>query len=307
MSNSRRRSISPIGWHEVPDKLIGQNNEVVKSWARDILMGEEPKLSPEDLGRIRKGELHKVFLRPKKKGFFTEEGVFIEAFDYEPTVGEDLDEAEKKWEIEEKEREWIDGENRSFNQKTYEVAEKPILAMWEHGKRIMQYVEKSGIALYSLQIKLAKRGGEGGYGLYAHQVCTDLYLWKRDAEPDDPVFSVSWGHIDCIIRFSRENTVRDNVLATMSILIKEHGLTSNQMCFAFGTKDQDRLSTLDQNEIGALNRFRQVVETQTKLENELLHKVALASAKAVRRTGSNAPDNRTTDHTCHSMIRRGSP
>jgi hypothetical protein len=281
MSNSRRRSISPIGWHEVPNKLIGQTNEAVKSWARDMLMGEEPNFSPENLGQIRKGELHKVFLRPKKKGFFTEEGVFIEAFDYEPTLGEDLDEAEKKWGVEEKEREWIDEENRSFNQKTYELAEKPILVMWEHGKRIMQYVEKSGIAPYSLQVKLAKRGGEGGYGLYAHQVCTDLYLWKKDADPRDSVFSLTWGHIDCAIKFSRENKTRDKVVDMMSVLVDRHGLAPNQICFAFGTKDQDRLSSLAQDDIDALEQFRQAVRKNMGVDQGLLEKVANAAAKAI--------------------------
>ncbi len=281
MCNSMRKGASPIGRHEVPEQLVNQSQKAVRSWAREILRGEEPDLTNETIRRIQKGELRKVFLRPKKKGFFTDEGIFIEAFDYEPGFGDDLSEADKKWEAEEKERQWIDWEDQTFNQRTNELAEKPVLAMWEHGKRIIQYVEETGRAVYSLQEMLAKRGGEAGYSLYAHQVFTDLYLWKKDARPDDSVFSLTWGHIDCIIKFAREKTVRDNALNTMSILMQKHGLTSNQLCFAFGTKDQDRLSMLDQEEIGNLEQFRQTVKENSKVDEDLLRRTALAVAKAM--------------------------
>jgi len=281
MSNSRKTNNSPIGRHSVPERLVNQTHKAIRAWAREILRGEEADLTVEDVRRIQNGELHEIFLRPKKNGFFTNEGVFVEAFKYEPGFGDDLDEAEKKWEVEEKENEWIDKENRTFNQRTNELAEKPTLAMWEHGKRIMQHVEQSGTALYTLQVKLGERGGEGGYGLYAHQVCTDLYLWKKDARPDDPVFSLSWAHIDCLIRFSREKAVRDNALDTMSILIQKHGLTSNQLCLAFGTKDQDRLSMLAQEEIVNLDEFRQTIKRNSRVDESLLRRTALAAAKAI--------------------------
>jgi len=282
MSNSEELRSSPIGRHSVPGRLVNQTQKAIRAWAREMLRGEEADLAVEDVRRIQKGELHEIFLRPKKKGFFTNEGVFVEAFEYEPGFGDDLDEAEKKWEIEEKEKEWIDQENRFFNQRTNELAKKPTLAMWEHGKRIVQYANKSGIPLYSLQVTLARRGGEGGYSLYAHQVCTDLYLWKKDAMDDDPIFSLTWGHIDCIIKFSRDGAIRTSALGTMLLLIEKNGLTSNQLCFAFGTKDQDRLSLLDQEEIDDLNQFRQTVGKGSKVDDELLHGIALAVSKVIR-------------------------
>ena len=120
MTKKRRGTFnSPIGVHEVPEHLVGSSRDEVKSWARGILNGEEPDLDSADIAGIRRGELRKVFLQPKKKGFFADDGVFIEAFEYSPEFGEDLDEAEEKWELEETERKWIDEENNTFNRKKY--------------------------------------------------------------------------------------------------------------------------------------------------------------------------------------------
>jgi len=265
---------------KVPQTLIGKTQDEIKKWAREQLDGEEADLSKDVLGKIQKGELHEISLRPKKKGFFLPDGTFVEAFDYSPRFGEDLDEAELKWDEEEKDRKWIDEENSFFNKSSLEKSERPVLLMWEHGKRTLEYAQKEKRPLYRLQVRLAERAGLGGYGLQSHQICTELYLWKKSAHSDDSIFSLTWGHIDCIIRFSREGSVRDLALETMLILMQKFGLLSRQLYLIFGTKEQDEAQLFALNEMQSLLNFRANLKEGKTIDTELINEIVSIARKS---------------------------
>ncbi len=277
----------------VPSTLIGKSIDEIKEWASSQLNGQEADLSGDMIRRIKQGELKEVVLRPKRKGFFLPDGTFVEAFEFTPEIGGDLDEAEKVWEREEADNSWIDEENERFNKLTLESSDQPVLLMWEHGKRTIEYSTKHNRALYTLQVNAVKRGKRNQYGLYAHQICTDLYLWKNDATPDDPIFTLTWGHIDCIIKFSRDSAIRNIALALMFNLIEEFDFSPNELYLLFGTKDQEKLSCLPLEESKMVIHCRETIRTRNKPEAGMLGKAALVVRKAAMGGDAASLDNRT--------------
>jgi hypothetical protein len=219
----------------VPKKLVGRKQKEILEWARSELNGEEPNLKSGDLRKIREGEISEVTLRPKKKGFFLPDGTFVEAFDYSPEIGGDLEKAEEIWDEEEQVREWVDVENERFNKTAVEESNCPLRLMWEHGKRIEEFSQENGTPIFRLQNTLVERGGADSYALQSHQFCTDLYDWRPDATLDDRIFTLSWELVDAMLRFSRRSDIRDHV---KEVVISElvDNLSEREVTRLLGTK-----------------------------------------------------------------------
>jgi hypothetical protein len=218
--------------------LIGETHAKIRAWARGKLNGEEPDLKAKVLRKISAGELREVVLRPKRKGFFLQDGTFVEAFDYSPMFGEDLDEAEKRWDEEERVKEWVDAENQRFNRKTVEGSQTYLRVMWEHGKRVVQFSDETATPIFRLQQTLADRGGEDGYSLQTHQFCTDFFRWLPSVAANDPVFGWSWELTDALLRFSRDNTVRNHVKETVIAQLASR-FSQRDIVRLLGTKGRD--------------------------------------------------------------------
>jgi hypothetical protein len=239
----------------VPAELVGAKNSRILDWARSELDGEEPSLDRVTLRRISSGELTDVVLRPRKAGFFGPDGTFIEAFEYQPQLGGDLDLAETKWETEENDRLWADAENGRFNRKVVASSGGSARPMWEHGQRIHEYSEQSGRPEWALLALLAKRRGEDGYAEYTHQTCLYLFRWKEQMRPDDPILDWSWILVDAIMRFSGDKRVREHLVR----VLKEtplRGLSETEQARLLGIRNRVADRGLDREHLAALSQFR---------------------------------------------------
>lgn len=228
---------------KVPDFLVGKSVRLddVRAWARNELGGQEPLLDDEDCKQIRSGTLKEVTLRPRKAGFYTPSGEFVEAFDTALSFGDDLEEREVEWDKIEEDRRWADEENTRFNKTQFERSPKKTRMMWEHGRRIIAYAERNGRP-YSAMLKLLdRRRPVDGYARHTHQTCLDLYWWIEKEPEDSAIFSWSWERIDSILRFSNKPNVRD--------LVKQLQLTTElasvndedfSRCLGVKTRAKDR-------------------------------------------------------------------
>ena len=194
----------------IPPKLKGKSVEAVKTWAREQLNGEEADLKSDEIKQIRAGELSEILLKPKRKGFFLPTGEFVEAMG-PIKVNEDLDESDREIEEREEDYAWVDDENTRFNKDLVPDDVGAMRLHWEHGLRIEEYVQSKKRPPYRIHSLLAKRSKKGGYGLRTHQTATDLYRWRPNAAADDPIFSWTWQVADAVLKFSKQNKVRDRV------------------------------------------------------------------------------------------------
>lgn len=196
---------------KVPQSLRKKGPTAIKEWARKELNGQEPLLDRKTIHGINDGTIVEVLLRPVKHGFFAPDGTFIEAFEYKPEFGEDIDIADKKWIEEEEDRNWADEENKLFNKETSDSANRKVIAMWEHGKRINDYAQKKKYNVHKLLVLLDKRKTSSGYSRFTHQICIDFYHWQPNIESFFTKLDWSWEQIDALYRFSNDNNVRNHL------------------------------------------------------------------------------------------------
>ena len=244
----------------VPDKFRSKNARVqdILEWARGELNGVEPDLGKDLIERIKSGEVTEVFLRPKKHGFFLPGGEFVEAFDFQPSVGGDLDEAEKQWESEEDDNAWAEDENKRFNKRTVENHDRIVESMWEHGRRIVNYANEHKRSVSGLLHRLDRRKGPNDYARHTHQTCLDLYRWLPNLQPSDIIFDWNWERIDSILRFSNNKDVRDHLLN----LLRGTNLRvvpDDRLSRLLGRKRRKKDNLLSQGENDTLGIFRKYV------------------------------------------------
>ena len=135
-----------IGVHPSPKELVGKTTKEIINWARDILKDEEPKLKKPEITAIKNGKITKIFLEPKEPGTYLPDGTFIKALDYQPQIGDDFEEAEEKWKLEDEINKWVDEENERFNEKKWSKSDNKIKDLWDHGNRIMEVSKNNDIS-----------------------------------------------------------------------------------------------------------------------------------------------------------------
>lgn len=194
---------------KVPDELEGAKLKEIERWAKETL-GVEADLSRGDLREIRDGQVKRVELRPKRTGFFTEDGEFVEASDHSLAFGDDIEETEDLLEKERQDRQWVDEETERFNKEGVDE-DSGIRPHWEHGKRTVDYLQRSGRPEFRIHTMLSERGGIEGYGRRTHEFCTKLYRWRPEADPEDPIFGWTWQLTDAVLEFSERDDVRDAI------------------------------------------------------------------------------------------------
>lgn len=282
-----------IGRRKVPEYLQrkGVSNKDVLDWARTELYGVEPDLRVEMIRKIKSGELAEVFLRPKKAGFFVSDGgsiTFIEAYRYRPSFGQDLEEAERHWEQEEKQREWADEENLLFKRTTVNSHPRIGQALWEHGKRIVTYAEQDGLSVSSLLQLLDRRKGPDGYTRHTHQTSVDFYKWKPNVGAADPVLDWKWERIDAVLRFSSRNQVRDHLRAVLEST--ELGkMRDFQLTRLLGIKTRQPDLALRSDEIVVLKQLREAIRRLREPEPDLIRR----SIRVVETAGKDNPADRS--------------
>ncbi len=242
----------------MPTQLRGKSVKDVLEWARGELNGVEPDLNSDLVKKIRTGELNEVVLRPKRPGFFLADGTFVEAFDYKPSFGEDLDEAEKKWEDEEKDNVWVDEENKRFNKRTTEGQPRFGEAMWEHGQRIEKYAEENQRSVSRLLHLLDRRKGPEGYSRHTHQTCIDFYRWKPSLEETDPILDWKWERIDAVLRFANNDSLR-NHLTRLLQNTELGGLRDDLLARLLGVKTRGPDLSLEADDLSALQGIRAAI------------------------------------------------
>ncbi len=242
---------------EIPPHLQGRSvrTKDILAWARKELYGQEPALSQEIMQKIKSGEIKEVVLKPKKPGFFLLDGTFIEAFVYAPSFGEDLEEAEARWSVEEEDRAWADEENRLFNKTVVENHPRIGQVMWEHGRRIETYARENDRSPSYLLHFLDRRKPADGYGRHTHQTCLDLYRWQPNLKSSDTLLDWMWERIDAVLRFSTANRIRDHLRSLIdgTDLAK---LRDDQLSRLLGTKTRSVDRFLSPEDVSRLDDFR---------------------------------------------------
>ena len=191
---------------QVPSGLVRTGKTKILEWARSKLNGQEADLRQVDIDEINHGTRTEVLLKPKKAGFFLPSGEFVEALG-PIKLSEDVEEADRNIELLERDNTWTDEECKRFKQPDG----TSVLAIWEHGQRIAAYVDEYDRPLWAMHKLLAKRGGRDGYSLHAHQTASHLFEWRPNANPNDPIFTWTWELADAVVKFSRQDGVRDSV------------------------------------------------------------------------------------------------
>jgi hypothetical protein len=252
------KDVGAVRKRSVPPALKGASTEQILAWARGEMNGVEPILDRDAISKIRSGEVREVVLRPRKAGFFGPDGTFIEAYDYQPSIGEDLGDAEKRWAEEDEDRAWADAENARFNRGSVESSGSVAWAMWQHGKRISEYADKTGRPVWTMLGLLARRAGPSGYAKYTHQTCLYLFRWKPLLSPDDPICRWSWQLADAVLRFSRNNEEREN--AARAVRETSLGmLPAPQVAQLLGVRNKRIESRLREKDRELLRSFREDV------------------------------------------------
>lgn len=191
---------------QVPSALVGARKTKILEWARSKLNGQEADLKQADIDEIGHGTRKEVLLKPKKAGFFLPSGEFVEALG-PIKLSEDVEEADRNIEQRERDNKWTDEECERFKQPDG----MNVRAIWEHGRRIAAYAGEYDRPLWAIHKLLAKRGGKDGYSLHAHQTASHLFAWRPLADPNDPIFAWTWELADAVVKFTKENGVRDSV------------------------------------------------------------------------------------------------
>lgn len=266
----------------IPSRYVGKNvkQEDITEWARKELNGEEPEfLGPfhkkELFDKIKAGEITEVTIRPKKSGFFLPDGTFVEAYKYSPGIGDDLEQAEEKWNVEEKNNEWADQENEIFNKKAIANSKRMGELFWEHGKRIEEYAKNGTISPASILHLLDDRKTQDSYSRHSHQTGLDFYRWKPNIEKDSPMFEWSWERIDTVLRFSNNLSVRDFLAELISTT--ELGLVSDeQLARLLGVKTRKQDLTIDPANITLLVEIRRKIKERENIDKDLIKQATKA-------------------------------
>lgn len=245
----------------IPERLKNKraSEKEIKAWARSQLNGIESSLSKDEIESIKNGSVSEILLKPKKPGFFLSDGTFIESFGFNPEFGGDFDEAERKWSMEEEDREWADRENASFNKLSTEKSQRMGQAIWEHGRRVVEYANSKNRSISRIIYLLDERKGADGYSRHAHQTSIDFFRWKPDISGFEDIIDWNWERIDSVLRFSIDNHVRDHLLS----LLRQTELGSipdDRLSRLLGRKRRKQDDSISEEELIFLDEFRNSVK-----------------------------------------------
>lgn len=260
----------------VPSKFISKNvrDKEIVEWARNELNGQEPEFighlrRNELFKKIKTGEITEVTIKPKKPGFFLPDGRFIEALKFSPELGDDLKQAEERWDLEEKNNEWADHENQKFNKTAIENSQRVGALLWEHGKRIEDYASVGIISAASILHLLGDRPTSDSYSRHTHQTSLDFYRWKPNLTKESPLLDWSWERIDTVLRFSIVTDVRDYL--TELLEITELGeLSDEQLARLLGVKRRKLDLTIKSGDLNILSEIRGRVKGLEEINQDLL-------------------------------------
>ena len=248
---------------QVPARLAGRTDDEILAWAREMLDGQDAQLKQPTLRQIREGEIKEVVLRPKRPGFFLPDGSFVEAFDTEGAFGDDLVEAEKETEEEERDWQWVDEENRRFNKRSTPETRRGspnTRQLWEHGKRLSEYAKARNRDETKLTRLLAERGDAKGYGSMTHETALELYGWRPDAKLDDPFFGWSWQLVDAILKFSKATPARDYVASLVRLYLLPSGASQQSVTYFLRSENPRR--AIWKRDAALLNAIKQKLHNQ---------------------------------------------
>jgi hypothetical protein len=241
--------------------LVGTGKTKILEWARSKLNGQEAELRQVDIDEINRGTRKEVLLKPKKAGFFLPTGEFVEALG-PIKLSEDVEEADRNIELRERDNTWADEECKRFKQPDG----TNVRAIWEHGQRIAAYVDELNRPLWAIHKLLAKRGGKDGYSLHAHQTASHLFEWRPHASPDDPIFTWTWELADAVVKFSKQNGVRDSVASLVEKELRPHNIPLGIVAvFLRGPKGK-RGDLWRRSDPEPLGQFREKLKTTGSLE-----------------------------------------
>jgi hypothetical protein len=283
--------VNIIGVHKIPLDLrrASVRKEDIIEWARRQLMGQEPALTNSEVDQIREGNLETIFLRPRRPGFFLPDGTFVEAFDYSPEFGEDLKVAATRWDVEEADRAWADQENSLFNKSAASGSPRFTQLMWEHGRRIAERSEERKVSPSRFLILLDKRSRKDSYRRHTHQTALDFFRWIPSLESASRLFSWRWERLDCVIRFSSVNSVRDcvtNVLESTRL----GRLHDDQLSRLLGVKSRKRDFGRTIDEEATLNALRALLKKCHVPSPELTDQAIEIVTSQTREGESPSPD-----------------
>ncbi len=272
---------------KVPDELRAKNvrERDVLEWARGELNGVEPDLGTDLIRKIKSGEVTEVVLRPKRPGFFLPDGTFVEAFEYQPSFGEDLDEAEKQWEGEEADNAWVDEENRLFNKRTVENQPRIGEALWEHGRRIVNHANENQRSVSRILHLLDRRKGPDGYARHTHQTCVDFYRWIPELQTSDSILDWKWERIDSVLRFSNDDHVRNHLKSLLETTDLGR-VRDDLLARLLGIKTRQSDHDLQSDDVRTLNEVRTVIRA-TGIPGPSLVANAIAVVERTRSAGVN--------------------
>jgi hypothetical protein len=256
----------------VPTTLKGKKKKEILDWARSVLNGQEADLRQEEITAIREGTLRQVTLKPKRAGFYHPvTGEFIEALG-SIKLGEDLEEADKNIEVREQDNAWVDEENLRFRRP--ETGSTSLRAMWEHGKRIEDYLAEKNRPAYTLHTLLAERGGKTGFALHTHQTASQFYKWMPNADPTADVFSSSWELIDAVLKFSKDDKHRNTVFELLHKKLAPRGIGESILAvFLRGPKGK-RGDLWKRTNADQLSVYRQKLRSGSSLSGAEIEEVA---------------------------------
>jgi hypothetical protein len=253
----------PATWRrvQVPSALVGAGKRKIREWARSKLNGQEADLKQVDIEEVNRGTRKEVLLKPKKAGFFLPSGEFVEALG-PIKLSEDVEEADRNIELRERDNMWTDEECNRFKQ----PGGTNVRALWEHGQRIAAYVDEYDRPLWAIHKLLAKRGGKDGYSLHAHQTASHLFEWRPHADTNDPIFKWTWEVADAVVKFSKQNHIRDLVATLIEEELKPHSIAFGVIAiFLRGPKGR-RGDLWQRSDPQLLGQLRDKLKTEGSLE-----------------------------------------
>jgi hypothetical protein len=253
-----------VGYHKIPRKLVGADKKIILAWARGILKGQEPKLKGTDIRAIENGKISEIFLEPRIPGTYLPDGTFIQVYDYSPPIGGDLGEAEKEWELQDRIDNWVLEENKRFNKKKSAESQNELVELWEHGKRIVDFCDKTNISPNKLIDKLEQMGRTNDYKSMKHEYCVLFYRWKPDLKKDDPVLLLNWKKLAHTLMFGKsDNLIKDYVLERITNY-PLNLLTSSQIALLL----QRNLKRLECNEKYSSEEKREILNIRKKMKRK---------------------------------------
>ena len=254
----------------MPPNLKGAKDIEIREWARAQLNGQEPDLKKSEVRAIKNGQLEEVVLRPRKKGFFAPDGTFIEAFEFTPDFGGDLEAAEKEWEEEEEDRAWADKENELFNKAVVGEHPRVGLLLWEHGKRIVEHADQRDMSVsYHLHVLDRRKTSEEGYSRHTHQTSVDFYRWLPELSLEESILDWRWERIDAVLRFSNSNATRNHVRQVIENTALGE-VRDDTLVKLLGTKMRGTDLLLQSEELGRLEELRRELQNSDVPGDELI-------------------------------------